>query len=86
MNVSVPSVAPIGQPVKLKRELALGLTDVPTAEKLPKVMPVAVGTGVGSVVPVPELPETTLVKAYVLLNACPRPSIGSRSNNTVHSK
>jgi hypothetical protein len=62
VKVLLPLVAPIGQPVKEKRTLAFGLADAPTAEKLPKVSPVAVGTGVGSVVPDVAV---TLPKPYV---------------------
>jgi hypothetical protein len=51
VNISDPVVAPNDQSVKLNLALAFGLTGVPTAEKLPNVKPVAVGTGVGSVVP-----------------------------------
>jgi hypothetical protein len=59
LKTSLPFVAPKGQLEKLKRSIVLGLDGVPTAEKDPKVTPVAVGTGVGSVVPVFELPEVT---------------------------
>ena len=50
VKVSLPSVAPRGQLEKVKRPPALGLAGVPTAKNDPKVTPVAVGTGVGSLV------------------------------------
>ena len=50
VNTSEPFVAPVGQPVNENLAVALGL--LPTVEKKePKLTPVAVGTGVGSVVP-----------------------------------
>ena len=46
----LPCVAPVDQPVKLNLVAAFGLGATPAAENEPKVTPVAVGGGVGSVV------------------------------------
>jgi hypothetical protein len=51
VKVLLMSAAPKGIPVKLKRPAALELPVTPTAEKELNVTPVAVGGGVGSVVP-----------------------------------
>ncbi len=52
VKISDAVVAPVGWPVKLNRPPAFGLSVVcPTAVKELKVRPVAVGAGVGSVVP-----------------------------------
>ncbi len=47
----LPVVAPVDQPIKLNLAAAFGLGATPAAENEPKVTPVAVGGGVGSVVP-----------------------------------
>jgi hypothetical protein len=58
-----------GLPVNENLPPAFGFPEYPVAEKLPKVTPLAVGTVVGSVNP---LPIVTLVKGYVPVNACPK--------------
>lgn len=55
-----------GHPVNEKRPAAFGLADTPFEEKELNVVPLAVGTGVGSVGP--PLPDTTFVNGYVAEN------------------
>ena len=57
MKTSLPLVAPVSQFVNENLPVALGFAGVPTAINEPKVTPVAVGTGVGSVKPEPVVTE-----------------------------
>jgi hypothetical protein len=57
--------------VKQNTPFAEVLPGVPNAIKEPKVTPLAVGTGVGSTVPVfPEVALLTAVKGYMALKFC----------------